>query len=65
MQAYPLLALNGHRFARRQCLLLGVKQTWRLHCEMSAFDPKRTSGNPAYPASRFRRGQVGACVIDM
>jgi hypothetical protein len=27
MQAYPLLALNGHRFARRQCLLLGVKRT--------------------------------------
>src|SRR5262249_53094576 len=24
--------------------LLGVKRTWRLHCEMSAFDPKRTFG---------------------
>jgi len=28
---------------RRTCPLLGVKRTCRLHCEMSAFDPKRTS----------------------
>jgi putative ABC transport system substrate-binding protein len=26
-----------------QCPLLGIKRTWRLHCEMSAFDPKLTS----------------------
>ncbi len=25
-----------------QCPLSGVKRTWRLHCEMSANDPKRT-----------------------
>ena len=24
-----------------QCPLSGVKRPWRLHCEMSAFDPKR------------------------
>ena len=27
--------------------LLGVKRTWRLHCEMSACDPKRTSPAPS------------------
>jgi membrane protein len=31
---------SGHR---RECPLLGVKRTWRLRCEMSASDPKRTS----------------------
>src|SRR5262249_1876696 len=25
-----------------ECPLSGVKRTWRLHCEMSANDPKRT-----------------------
>jgi hypothetical protein len=24
-------------------LLSGVKRTWRLHCEMSVYDPKRTN----------------------
>jgi hypothetical protein len=24
--------------------VFGVKRTWRLHREMSAYDPKRTSG---------------------
>ena len=24
-----------------KCPLSGVKRTWRLHCEMSAYDPKR------------------------
>ena len=34
----PTQAKTAH-----QCWLSGVKRTWRVHCEMSAFDPKRTS----------------------
>jgi len=42
----PLLALSGHFGRTSQCLLLGIKRTWRLRCEMSANDPKRTSSIP-------------------
>src|SRR5215831_12778294 len=38
----PLLAQSGHFFLHRKCPLSGVKRTWRLHCEMFAYDPKRT-----------------------
>src|SRR5215831_6762737 len=34
----PLLAHSGYSILRRTCPLSGVKRTWRLHCEMSAFD---------------------------
>ena len=34
----PLLAQSGHQTTSRQCPLLGVKRTWRLHCEVSAYD---------------------------
>ena len=44
----PLSFLLDHlaeHFNRgHDCPLSGVKRTWRLHCEMSAFDPKRTCG---------------------
>jgi hypothetical protein len=36
------LAQSGHPSLHRTCPLLGVKRTWRLHYEMSAYDPKRT-----------------------
>src|SRR4029077_6084826 len=32
----------GHSRAVDQCPLSGVKRTWRLHCEMAAYDPRRT-----------------------
>ena len=36
--------------------LLGVKRTWRLRCEMSANDPKRTLGTiPVTRARHFAR----------
>jgi hypothetical protein len=38
----PLLALNGHSSNTTECPLLGIKRTWRVRCEMSAYDPKRT-----------------------
>jgi hypothetical protein len=31
-------------------VLLGIKQTWRLHCEMSAFESQ--SGHPAMVRKR-------------
>src|SRR5262249_17779790 len=34
--------ISSDRGCSTQCLLLGVKRTWRLHCEMSAHNPKRT-----------------------
>src|SRR5262245_39640762 len=37
----PLLAQSGHPQMHCTCLLLGVKRTCRLHCEMFAYDPKR------------------------
>ena len=36
------LAQSGHLGSTKPCPLSGVKRTWRLHCEMSASDPKRT-----------------------
>ena len=39
----PLLAQSGHGLVHCKCPLSGVKRTWRLHCGMSANDPKRTS----------------------
>jgi hypothetical protein len=47
----PLLAQSGHYVRGSECPLLGVKRTLRLHCEMSAFDPKRTSGPAIGPQS--------------
>jgi hypothetical protein len=40
----PLLALSGHPSSADQCPLSGVKRTWRIAVQMSAFDPKRTLG---------------------
>jgi hypothetical protein len=40
------LALSGHSYRTHQCPLWGVKRTWRLHREMSAYDPKRTCEPP-------------------
>ena len=40
----PLLAQSGLLDAANQCPLLGVERTSLGHSEMSAFDPKRTSG---------------------
>jgi hypothetical protein len=37
----------------RACLLSGVKQTWRVRCETSAFDPKRTLAPINTRAGRF------------
>ena len=37
-----LLAQSGHSATEFQCPLLEVKRTSARHCEMSAFDPKRT-----------------------
>src|SRR6516165_6877379 len=42
----PLLAQSGHPDTLNQCLLLGVKRTWRGPNAMSAFDPKRTLSCP-------------------
>ena len=39
----PLLAQSRHSKCADRCPLSGVKRTSRLHCKMSAFDPKRTS----------------------
>ena len=36
------MAQSGHFAAESQCPLSGVKRTCRLHCEMSAYDQKRT-----------------------
>jgi hypothetical protein len=38
------ITLTHWRLSPSVCPLLGVKRTWRLHCEMSAYDPKRTLG---------------------
>jgi heterodisulfide reductase subunit A-like polyferredoxin len=46
--------LSGHCKIDVQCPLLGVKRTCRLHCEMSAYDPKRTSSSSA---PNFRRAR--------
>src|SRR5262249_47260562 len=40
-----LLAQSGHPRRALQCPLSGVKRTWRLHCEMSAYDPKGTTNH--------------------
>src|SRR5262245_8293369 len=37
-----LLAQSGHCFLRCECPLLGVKRTWAIALQMSAYDPKRT-----------------------
>jgi hypothetical protein len=37
------LAESEHSIDTLQCPLSGVKRTWRVQCEMSAYDPKRTS----------------------
>ena len=42
-EAPPALVARPIFLASDRCPLLGVKQTWRLHREMSAYDPKRTS----------------------
>jgi hypothetical protein len=45
---------SGHAAYIVECLLLGVKRTWRLHCEMSAYDPKQTS----VPVLRAKAGSI-------
>src|SRR5262245_3179832 len=40
----PLLAQSGHALVHRTCPLSGVKRTCLCALQMSAFDPKRTSG---------------------
>ena len=42
MEECPLLAQSGHTELRCTCPLLGVKRTWAVALQMSAFDPKRT-----------------------
>jgi len=43
--------------------LSGVKRTWRLQCEMSAYDPKRTYGEETIPSIHFiGRGMVAQGV---
>src|SRR5512139_2091655 len=37
---------SGHAESRAECPLSRVKRTCRLHCEMSANDPKRTFKGP-------------------
>src|SRR6476661_7136699 len=43
MRAPSDFAKSNRVGGRKHVRLLGVKRTWRLHCEMSASDPKRTS----------------------
>ena len=38
----PLLAHSGHQLVRCPCPLSGVKRTWVIAAQISAFDPKRT-----------------------
>ena len=54
-----LTALSRHLSCACQCLLSGVKRTWRKPNAMSAYDPKRTLSGPATfvtrrLSSRFR-----------
>jgi hypothetical protein len=49
---------------------LGVKRTLRLHCEMSAFDPKRTLACDGFDACQGSRSvsarpQALACFCDL
>jgi hypothetical protein len=44
-----LLAVSGHQYRRDECLLSGVKRTWRGRDAMSAYDPKRTSRDRTKP----------------
>jgi hypothetical protein len=39
----PPLTHSGHLKKRFPCPLLGVKRTWAIALQMSAYDPKRTS----------------------
>ena len=39
-----LAEVTAVQLKHRNIRAVGVKRTWRLHCEMSAFDPKRTQG---------------------
>ena len=41
----PHMALSGHPTQRTDMSAFGGKADMRLHCEMSAYDPKRTSGS--------------------
>src|SRR5262249_783989 len=52
----PLLAQSRHRRVEFRCPLLGVKRTSLRHAEMSAYDPKRTSGG-------IRAGHVMDCLV--
>jgi hypothetical protein len=42
--ACPLLAQSGHPKGAHPMSLSGAKRTWPIALQMSAFDPKRTSG---------------------
>ena len=44
---WRLVQGREHITRAHQCPVLGVKRTWRLHCEMSANDPNRTLPLPA------------------
>jgi hypothetical protein len=50
----PLLALSGHSFLHRGCLLSAVKRTCVGALQMSAYDPKRTSVVPLTGPSHHR-----------
>src|SRR5262249_102373 len=39
---FPLLAQSGHAERTQSMSLSGVKRTWPIALDMSAFDPKRT-----------------------
>src|SRR5262245_30375220 len=61
----PLLALSGHRLVHCKCPLSGVKRTWRLRCEMSAYDPKRTSVTPLLLQINLLGFQRTSVVLDL
>jgi hypothetical protein len=54
----PLLALSGHHARRTECPLSEVKRTCRLHCELSAYDPKRT-----FVLCGFRKELLHLCGV--
>jgi len=56
---YPLMALSRQSDRAHECPLSGVKRTWRLHCEMSACEPKRTLRRAIIPDAEAVLGWTG------
>ena len=52
------MAQGGHAPVHRTCALLGIKRTCRLHCGVSAYDPKRTFRS----SKRTPKHEKGACA---